>query len=569
MNKFLPTTKQDMKERGWDACDVIFITADAYCDHPSFGVALLSRLLEDEGYRVGVIAQPDWRKDDDFLELGRPRLFFGITAGNLDSMLNIYTSNLNFRGEDRYSPGGVLGLRPKLPTIVYSNKARQLFPGVPVVIGGIEASMRRLAYYDYWSDKVKRSILFDSKADILVYGMAESQIIEIAGRLKQGEALETLNDIRGTCIARGDLSFLDNFITLPSFEEVAGDKHKFLEAFNLYSKELNPFTARPVVQKIDARYCVELPPAIPLNTRELDRIYDLKFTRKCHPKYEKAGGIPALKTVETSITSHRGCAASCSFCSLSFHQGRVIQSRSPGSIEKEAENIAAQKDFKGVISDVGGPTANMYAAVCKIANKCFRPDCLWPDICPNFKVDFSKQAEVLSAVRAIKGVKRVNIQSGLRFDLLLLPQARDYFIELCRHYISGQLKVAPEHVSDKVLKLMRKPPFKTYEKFVKKYEELNKELGKKQYLVQYFITAHPGCDLNDALSLARYTKKMGYTPEQLQDFIPLPMTRSGVMFYTGFDPETKQKLYVAKNKSDRKAQRKMIQERSFSEADLS
>ncbi|HQP91971.1 MAG TPA: YgiQ family radical SAM protein, partial [Candidatus Omnitrophota bacterium] len=400
------------------------------------------------------------------------------------------------------------------------------------------------------------------------YGMAERQIIDIASRLKDNEPLDNLNDIRGTCVARKDLGFLEDPAEIPSFDEVASDKHKFLDAFKTYSKELNPFSAKAVVQKIDARYCVQLPPALPLTTDEMDRIYGLKFIRKCHPRYEKAQGVPALKTVETSITSHRGCAASCSFCSLSLHQGRVIQSRSPESIEKEADDIAGQKGFKGTISDVGGPTANMYAAVCKAENICSRADCLWPEICPNFKIDFSKQSKVLKNVSRLKGVKKVNIQSGLRFDLLLLPEAREYFLDLCRYYISGQLKVAPEHVSGKVLKLMHKPPFKTYEKFVKEYEELNKKLGKKQYLVQYFITSHPGCDLSDALMLSRYTRSMGYMPEQLQDFIPLPMTRSGVMFYTGIDPDTGEKLYVAKNKSDRKKQRKLIQGRESIDDEL-
>jgi uncharacterized radical SAM protein YgiQ len=559
MQKFLPTTKIEMKERGWDACDIVFITADAYCDHPSFGVAILSRLLEDEGYKVGIIAQPDWKKNDDFLVLGKPKLFFGVTAGNLDSMLNIYTSNMNLRRQDKYAPGGAAGNRPKLPTIVYSNKVRELFPGTPVVIGGIEASLRRLAHYDFWSDKVKRSILFDSKADLLIYGMAERPILEVAKRLKAGQKVEGFDDIRGTVIARKDLSFLDDYALLPSFDETAKDKHKFLEAFNLYSRELNPFNARPVVQKTDTRFCVQLPPALPLSTQEMDRIYGMKFIRKCHSKYEKFAGVPALATVETSIVSHRGCVASCSFCTLSLHQGRVIQSRSPESIAKEAQEIASQNGFKGVISDVGGPTANMYMAVCSIGNKCSKADCLWPGICPNFKIDFSKQIKMLSGVRNIKGIKKVSIQSGMRYDLLILPAAHDFFVELCRHYVSGQLKVAPEHVTDKVLRLMHKPPFKTYEKFIKAYEELNKKLDKKQYLVQYFITAHPGCDTDDALTLSRFTKNMGYTPEQLQDFIPLPMTRSSVMYYTGIDPDTGKPLYVAKKRSERAKQRRLIQ----------
>jgi uncharacterized radical SAM protein YgiQ len=559
MQKFLPTTKDEMKERGWDVCDVIFITADAYCDHPSFGVALLSRLLEDEGYRVGIISQPAWHDNDDFLALGRPRLFFGVTAGNLDSMLNIYTSNLNKRRQDKYSPGGAMGLRPKLPTIVYSNKARELFGGTPVIIGGIEASLRRLAHYDFWSNKVKRSILFDAKADLLVYGMGERPIVEAAQRLAAGEKIEALSDIRGTVVARKDISFLKSLVLLPSFEEVASDKHKFLEAFNLYSRELNPYTAKPVVQKTDTRFCVQMPPALPLTTEELDRIYNLRFTRQCHPKYKRFGGVPALQTVAASIVSHRGCAANCSFCSLSLHQGRVIQSRSQGSLVKEAREIASQEDFKGVISDVGGPTANMYAAACAIGHKCSKEDCLWPQICANFKIDVEGQVKMLEALRNIKGVKQVNIQSGVRYDLLLLPAAKKYFKELCSHHVSGQLKVAPEHVSDKVLRLMRKPPLEVFEKFVAAFEKLSQESGKKQYLARYFITAHPGCDDKDAQELARFTAAMGYVPEQLQDFIPLPMTRSSVMYCTGLDPDTEKPLYVAKKKSERARQRGMVQ----------
>jgi uncharacterized radical SAM protein YgiQ len=557
--KLLPTNKQEMKERGWGACDIIFITGDAYCDHPSFGVALLSRFLESHGYKVGIIAQPDWRRDDDFSKLGSPRLFFGITAGNLDSMLNIYTSHMNLRKQDKYSTGGIAGLRPKLPTIVYSNKARQLFPGVPVVIGGIEASLRRLAHYDFWSDKVKRSILFDSKADILVYGMGERQVLDIARYLDRGEKSSAINDIRGTVIARADISFLKGPVVLPSFEEVAADKQRFLEAFKLYSGELNPLTAKPVVQKMDARYCIQLPCALPLNTQELDTLYGLKFTRKCHASYDKFGGVPALHTVATSLVSHRGCVASCSFCSLSLHQGRIVSSRSIDSLAREAQEIASQKDFKGVISDVGGPTANMYALECSVGSKCLRPDCLWPEICKNLKQDCQAQIKMLKCLRSVKNIKQVNIQSGVRFDLLMQPQASQYFKELCRYHVSGQLKIAPEHVADKVLRLMHKPGIKLYEKFLKVYKAINEELGKDQFLAQYFITAHPGCDESDALALARFTRGLGYTPEQIQDFIPLPMTASSVMYYTGLDPETGAPLYVAKKKSERKHQRALVQ----------
>jgi uncharacterized radical SAM protein YgiQ len=557
--KFLPTNKNEMKERGWEACDVIFVTADAYCDHPSFGVALLSRFLESEGYRVGIIAQPDYRKDSDFLKLGAPRLFFGVTAGNLDSMLNIYTSFMNIRKSDKYAAGGVAGLRPKLPTIVYTNKLRQLFDKTPVIIGGIEASLRRLGHYDFWSDKVKRSILFDAKADMLVYGMAERQVLELSDRLRAGEVIGSMNNIRGTVIARKEIFFLDNPVILPSFQEIASDKHAFLQAFKRTSCQMNPFSSKPVIQKTDTRYCVQLPPALPLSEKEMDRLYALKYTRRCHPSYDKFGGVPALKTVETSIVSHRGCSSSCSFCSLSLHQGRVIQSRSPQSIVKEAEEIAARSDFKGVISDVGGPTANMYAASCVLKNKCAKADCLWPEVCPNFISDFDKQIGMLESVRAVKGVKQVNVQSGLRYDLLLTPEAKKYFKELCRHFVSGQMKVAPEHASDKVLHLMRKPPHKVYRKFVEAYKQINKELGLDQYLVPYFITAHPGCGEAEAKDLAKFVRELGCAPEQIQDFIPLPMTASSCMYYTGLDPDTEKPLYCAKKKSERLGQRRLVQ----------
>lgn len=545
-----------MQERGWDACDVIFVTADAYCDHPSFGVALLSRFLESKGYRVGIIAQPDWRKNEDFLKLGKPSLFFGVTAGNLDSMLALYTPYLHLRKEDKYSPGGATGMRPKLPSIVYTQKLRSLFPVTPVIIGGIEASLRRLAYYDFWTDSVRRSILFDSKADLLVYGMAERQVCEIALRIKDGKGLGC---IRGTVEASKD--FPEKAVLLPSFEEVSKDRKKFLEAFRLYSKECVPYTARPVAQKTDTRFCVQWPPAMPLSEKEMDALYGLQFIRRAHPSCERYGGLPALKTVEASITSHRGCAASCSFCSLSLHQGRVIQSRSSASIAKEASLIAADRDFKGVISDVGGPTANMYGAECSRAHKCSRQDCLWPEACQNFIIDFTKQREMLENVRKTPGVKKVSIQSGVRFDLLLGFKAKGYFEDLCRHYVSGQLKIAPEHVSDHVLRLMHKPPFKKYRQFVAQYEKECGKLGKEQYLAQYFVTAHPGCGKKEAQELAEYTLTIGYRPEQVQDFIPLPMTASSVMYYTGLDPETGKELYVPKTRRERESQRRMIQGR--------
>ncbi|MDD5137466.1 MAG: YgiQ family radical SAM protein [Candidatus Omnitrophica bacterium] len=556
---FFPTNREEMKVRGWSACDVIFVTADAYCDHPSFGVALLGRFLESLGYRVGVIAQPDWKKDADFLKLGRPELFFGVTAGNLDSMLALYTSGMSLRKEDRYSAGGARGLRPKLPTIVYTQKLRQLFSGVPVVIGGLEASLRRLAYYDFWTDTVRRSILFDAKADMLVYGMGERPVAEIASRLKAKEAIGRMDDIRGTVIARKTCDGFSHPVILPSFEDVRSEKRKFLEAFNLYSKESNPFTAHVVAQQTDTRFCIQLPPALPLTQKEMDGLYGLPFSRRCHPGYLRYGGVPALKTVEASIVSHRGCAAGCSFCSLSLHQGRVVQSRSRASILGEAKILAAQKDFKGVISDVGGPTANMYTLTCKLEHRCSREDCLWPEVCQNIRIDFQEQIDMLTSVRNVPGVKQVNIQSGVRFDLLLGPEAAAYFENLCRYHVSGQLKIAPEHVSDPVLRLMRKPPFKTYRQFTDLFRKTCKKLGKDQYLAQYFVTAHPGCGPKEAEELAAFTKTLGYTPKQIQDFIPLPMTRSSCMYYTGLDPDTGKPLYVARSRRERLEQRRMVQ----------
>ena len=555
----LPVNKQDMRERGWDSCDVIFVTADAYCDHPSFGVALLSRLLESKGYRVGIIAQPDWRSNEDFLKLGAPRLFFGVTAGNLDSMLALYTPYLHLRKEDKYSPGGAPGLRPKLPSIVYTLKLRQLFGGVPVILGGLEASLRRLSYYDFWTDSVRRSLLFDAKADLLVYGMAERQVCEIAGRLQHGGPGADLGGIRGTVIASKTAP--ENARILPSFEEVKKDKKKFLEAFRIYSSHANPYTASPLVQKTDTRFCLQWPPAVPLSGKEMDELYGLRFTRRAHPACERFGGLPALKTVEASIVSHRGCSASCSFCSLSLHQGRIIQSRSAESIVKEARALAADKRFKGVISDVGGPTANMYGAVCRLNYRCERQDCLWPRVCENLRIDFDRQAVMLEAVRTCRGVKKVNIQSGVRFDLLLDPSAKKYFEDLCRHYVGGQLKIAPEHVSNAVLRLMRKPPFEVYKRFRALYQKTCRKLKKDQYLAQYFVTAHPGCGPKEAGELAAYTRTLGYTPRQVQDFIPLPMTRSSVMYYTGLDVETGKPLYVARGRSEREAQRRLIQGR--------
>lgn len=561
MQKFLPTTRKQMQERGWDECDVIFVSGDAYCDHPSFGTALLSRLLESEGYRVGIIAQPDWRSAEDFKRLGRPRLFFGVTAGNMDSMLCLYTASHAKRRVDKYSPGGAGGLRPKLPTVIYTQRVKESFPGAPVVIGGIEASLRRLGYYDFWSDQLRRSILFDAKADLLVYGMGERQVIEIAKRLQEGQTVRQLRDIRGTVFASAQIEDISNVLILPSFEEIRQDKGAFLKAHQLMSAQANPYTGCPLAQMTDTRFCVQMPPALPLETEELDRLYELPYERACHPSYGKFGGVPAFKTVQTSLVSHRGCAANCSFCSLSLHQGRVIQSRSLRSLLNEARTIAAGEDFKGVINDVGGPTANMYAATCAIGHKCGREDCLWPEVCPHFKSDFNAQIKVLEEISGLDGVESVFIQSGLRYDLLLLKEAKRYFEIICREHVSGQLKIAPEHVSENVLRLMRKPKLAAYREFLRRYKELNERLGKDQYLAQYFVTAHPGCGEREARELEAFIKELGYVPEQVQDFIPLPMTRSSVMYYTGLNPDNGRLLVVPKKHAERQKQRDMVQKK--------
>ncbi len=562
---FLPTTKEEMKILGWESLDIILITGDAYVDHPSFGAALIGRLLEHYGFRVGVIAQPGWRNTEDFKKLGRPELFFGITAGNLDSMLSNYSPNKIRRKTDDYSPGGKTGRRPDRATIVYSNRIKELFKDVPIVIGGIEASLRRLAHYDFWQDKVRRSILLDSRADILVYGMAELQIMEIANRLKKGEPIEVLNNIRGTCIARKEIGFLGDYITLPSFEEVKESKAKFLEAFKIFYAENDSIRGKILVQKHSNLYVIQNPPARPLTQKELDLIYELPFTRKSLPSYEKSSGIKALETVKFSITSHRGCLANCSFCSIVAHQGRIIQSRSQDSIIKEVKKLILDKDFRGTISDIGGPTANMYMARCNIQSRlgnCKDRDCLLPNICKNLKLGDMESIELLRKVKNLSGIKHVFVSTGVRYDLCLADKELRYLKEICKHHISGQLKVAPEHVEDRVLKIMNKPSFKVYEKFVKAYNEINKSLNKKQYLVQYFISSHPGCSLKDMFKLALYIRDLGYYLEQMQDFTPTPMTVSSCMYHTGKDPFSLKEVYVSRSYEEHKMQRALMQFRN-------
>jgi len=562
MNKFLPVSKKDIEERGWDELDVIIITGDAYVDHPAFGAAVIARVLEQAGYKVGIISQPDWKTSDDFLKLGKPKLFFGITAGNMDSILANYTINRSKRKNDDYSPGGNIGLRPNRATIVYANKVRELFPNTPIVLGGIEASLRRLGHYDFWSDIVRRSILLDAKADLLVYGMGEKQIVEIANRLKKGEAVKNLDNIRGTVIIKKDISGLKNYFEIPSFEEIEKDKDKFNEAFRLFYLEADPITGKTIVQKHGDRFVIQLPPERPLTRQELDNIYLLDYARMPHPSYDKEGGVPGFETVKNSIISHRGCSGECSFCSLGVHQGRIVQSRNRDSIVKEIENLTKEKYFKGTITDIGGPTANLYAAHCelwKTRGACRNKQCLMPSKCQNLKLGYDESLSLWNRVKKIKGVKHVFISSGLRYDLLTDKYSDRYLKALCRDHVSGYLKVAPEHTVDKVLELMNKPCIRVYERFVKKFQDINKELGKKQFIVNYFITSHPGSDKFASLEMARYLSSRHIRPEQIQDFIPLPMTASSVMYWTGKNPFTDEKVYVPKDIKKRKWQRALIQ----------
>ncbi len=559
---FLPISGADLKERGWDGLDIILITGDAYVDHPSYGAAVIGRVLEDAGFKVGIIAQPDYKKPDDFLKLGRPRLFFGITSGNLDSMVANYTANKRPRKKDEYSPAGAIGLRPDRATIVYCNKVREAFAAAPIVIGGMEASLRRLGYYDYWANDVKRSILLDSKADILVYGMGERQVLEIARRVNAGEDIKKIDNIPGTVVVRNSIDTLQNYTAIPSFEEIREDKDKFSQAFREIYRQGDPFKGKTIVQKHGDRFVIQFPPALPLTTRELDRIALLNYARNWHPVYDKKGGVPGFETVRFSIISNRGCCGECSFCSLYFHQGRIVQSRSAESILKEIEILAKQKDFKGTITDIGGPTANLYKAECKFWNKegaCENKKCLMPVKCANLKLGYEEALKLLEKARNVPNVKHIFIGSGLRYDLLTDNYADEYLDTLCKYHISGRLKVAPEHTIGTILELMNKPSFKTYEDFKKKFESINKRLNKEQYLVNYFISSHPGSSLKEALELSLYLLNKRVHPEQIQDFIPLPLTASGCMYYTKKDPFTARSVYVAETFSERKMQRALIQ----------
>jgi uncharacterized radical SAM protein YgiQ len=561
-NKFLPISIKDMEERGLDQLDFILISGDAYVDHPSFGTAVIGRILEAEGFSVGIIAQPDWSSAEDFKRLGKPKYAFLINSGNIDSMVNHYTASKKRRSEDLYSPGGKSGHRPDRAVIVYCNRAKEAFKDVPIVIGGIEASLRRFAHYDYWDDKVRRSILIDSKADLLVYGMGEKTIIQIANLLRYGKNIGAMSDIRGTVYVAKDISSLKNFVEVPSFEEVSSDKKVYGESFKLESDEQDPIRGKTILQKHGDRYVVQNPPQTPLTVEEMDVSYDLPYMRTYHPIYENQGGIPAINEVKFSLTSHRGCYGSCSFCALTFHQGRIIQNRSQNSIINEAKLLTTLDDFKGYIHDVGGPTANFRHKACKIQEEhgaCKNKQCLFPEPCNNLIVSHKEYLDMLRNIRTLPGVKKVFIRSGIRYDYLIYDKNPEFFEELCEHHISGQLKVAPEHVSDRVLSQMGKPTKAVYNRFVKRYFEVNKKLKKEQYLVPYLMSSHPGSDLNAAIELAQYIKEMGYTPEQVQDFYPTPGSLSTTIYYTGFNPLTGEKVYVPKSAHEKNMQRALLQ----------
>jgi len=563
--RILPTSREEMNERGWKELDFLFITGDAYVDHPSFAHAVITRVLESKGYRVGIIAQPDWKTPDSIAIMGKPNLGVLVSAGNLDSMLSNYTAAKKKRKSDRYSPGGRGGRRPDRATIVYCNMARSLWKDVPIIIGGIEASLRRFVHYDYWSDRLRRPILMDSKADLLVWGMGEKTIIQIAQKLEKGVPISEIRDVRGTCYISKDLEKLEEFVELPSWEEILQDKKAFAKAHLLVEHELDPLTGKTIVQKVVDRYLVQNPPQLPLTEEELDQIYELPYTRKAHPSYDALGGVPALEEVQFSITAHRGCFGSCSFCALSAHQGKIIQKRSDSSIIKEAKKLTQMENFKGYIHDVGGPTANFHEKACKLQERgtfCKDQQCTWPSCCPNLRKANNNYMRLLRKIRSLPGIKKVFVRSGIRYDYIMAENNRAFLEELCEHHVSGQLKIAPEHCSKRVLDLMRKPPKEVFLKFKKMYEAVNRSLGKKQFLVPYLISSHPGSTLEDAIELAEFLRDIHYQPEQVQDFIPTPGTLSTCMYYSEINPYTGEKIFVAKTAKEKAMQRALLQWRN-------
>ncbi len=561
--EFLPVSKADMESRGWWWYDFLLVTGDAYVDHPSFGPTVIGRVLEAAGYRVAILAQPDWHSAEAFRAMGRPRLGVMIGSGNLDSMVAHYTAAKKRRSEDFYSPGKKTGLRPDHAVIVYANRAREAFPELPIIIGGLEASLRRFAHYDYWDDKVRRSALIDAGADILVYGMGEYASLEIARRLKKKEPVSALTDIRGTAVAVADpAACAFESLRLPSYEAVCRSGEEYALATKLEYAEHDPVRGRALIQEHEKRFLIVNPPAMPLPTAELDRVAELPYTRQYHPMYEPLGGVPAIEEVKFSVIHNRGCFGGCNFCSLAFHQGRMISSRSHESVIREVTALTKLPDFKGYINDVGGPSANFRHPSCQKQLKCgmcAERRCLAPTPCPNLDADHSDYLALLRKLRAIPGVKKVFVRSGIRYDYMLEDKNGDFFSELVKYHISGQLKVAPEHCIDSVLDYMGKPHIGVYEKFMDKYRRLNDKYSKEQYIVPYLMSSHPGSTLQDAVALAEYLNKTGRQPEQVQDFYPTPGTVSTCMYYTGIDPMTMQPVYVAKNFHDKAMQRALLQ----------
>jgi uncharacterized radical SAM protein YgiQ len=553
-----------MKKRGWDEVDFVYVSGDAYVDHPSFAHSIVTRIFEHMGFRIGMLPQPNWKSKEDFMKLGRPKIAFLVSSGNIDSMVNHYTASKKKRNDDVYSPGGKSGYRPDRADIVYCNRIREAYGDIPIILGGIEASLRRFAHYDYWDDKVRHSLLVDSSADLLIYGMGEKPVMEIANLLSYGKKVKDIKNIRGSCYMADDLSDLEKCLEIPSFEEVSKDKKTYAAAFKVQFEEQDPIRGATIVQKHGSKYIIQNPPAMPLSTEELDFVYSLPYTRTWHPMYNKLGGVPALKEVEFSITAHRGCFGGCSFCALNFHQGRIIQPRSEESIVREAEALSKQPGFKGYIHDVGGPTANFRKPSCKKQLKhgvCKNRQCLYPTPCPNLEVDHTGYVKLLRKIRRVPGVKKVFIRSGIRYDYLLCDKNPEFFNELVKHHVSGQLKVAPEHVSDRVLTHMGKPTRQLYDKFVDRYFDINKKQNMNQYLVPYLMSSHPGSDLKAAVELAEYIRDMGYNPEQVQDFYPTPGSLSTAMYYTGLNPITGEKVYIPKTPEEKAMQRALLQYR--------
>ena len=562
---FLPINRREMQRLGWEQPDFVYVTGDAYVDHPSFGHAIISRILESHGYKVAILPQPDWRDDNAIHEFGKPRLGFLVSSGNMDSMVNHYSVSKKRRQMDAYTPGGVIGKRPDYADVVYGNYIRRNFPDSPIILGGIEASLRRLAHYDYWSDKLKRSILIEAQADIISYGMGEHSIVEIADALNSGLPVSEITFIRGTVCKVRSLDRVPDALVLPTYDELTKDKKQYAASFYKQYCNTDPFTAKQLAEPYGSHlYVIQNPPAYPLTTQEMDDVYELPYMRTYHPSYEALGGVPAISEIKFSLCSNRGCFGGCSFCALTFHQGRIIQTRSHESLIREAKLMTQEKDFKGYIHDVGGPTANFRHPACQkqlTKGVCTGKQCLFPSPCKNLIVDHQDYIQLLRKLRALPKVKKVFIRSGIRFDYVLEDKSDAFLKELCQYHVSGQLKVAPEHVSDRVLKYMGKPENAVYKRFTQRYKAMNEKLGLKQYLVPYLMSSHPGSQLTDAVEMAEHLRDLGYMPEQVQDFYPTPSTISTCMYYTGIDPRTGESVYIPKDPHEKAMQRALIQYR--------